>query len=130
MTIAQLIDQLKSDLSSNQECMFITRWQATASSRHDYDPETFVFCEIIIAKENKRSIIRLSGGRIKSDEVPCFLTIDVLHIIFRNPSYPNIHKQENKFKTIFNGYLTNDGKESEFSYPMLLGILNSINGFF
>jgi hypothetical protein len=130
MTITTLTEKLKTELLSNKQALLITEWQSTASARHEFDPETYVFCEIITAEKNKRNIIRISGSRILEQTVPLFITIDVLHTIFRSPSHPNMYTQETTSKTVFKGYLTHDGKESEFSYPLLLGILNNVDGFF
>jgi hypothetical protein len=130
MNHKKFIDKIQSDFILDKNALLISDWQSTKQSSHEYDPETYVFCEIITAKNNKRNIIRLSASNIKNDEIPPSIIIDVLNVIFRGPSHPNIYKQENCFKTIFNGYLSNDGKDSELSFPLLLSLLNNIEGFF
>lgn len=126
----ELIEKLKTDYIADAEAMIISRMQPMAMSSHDYDPETFVFCEIIIAFESKRNIIRISGKKFKEDNMPNYINIQAMQIVFRSPSHPNIESHSTDFKNIFSGYMTNDGKDSEFSYPLLLALLTSTNSFF
>ena len=130
MNHEEFINKIKSDFVGDNQALIISDWQSTSQSRHEYDPETYVFCEIMTVYSNKRNIIRISASRFKNGEIPSFICIDVLHVIFRSPSHPNIYKQQNEFKTVFNGYLTDDGKDSQFSFPLLLVLLNNIDGFF
>ena len=130
MTQVELIEKLKKDYLVDEETMIISRMQPMAKSNHDFDPETFVFCEIITAFENRRNIIRLSGSRFADGHIPNYVTLEIMQIIFRSPGHPNIHSQVNDFKNAFTGYLTNDGKDSEFSYTLFLSLLKNINGFF
>jgi len=130
MTQDELIEKLKADYIGDKEAIIISRFQSMAKSRHEYDRETFVFCEIITAIDNVRNIIRISGCDFKGGQIPKYINIDAMKIIFRSPSHPNIYTKEHDFKNVFNGYMTNDGKDSEFSYPLLLALLNNINSFF
>jgi|LakMenE18May11ns_1017448.scaffolds.fasta_scaffold9355497_2 hypothetical protein len=128
MTHAELIENLQKDFVANKNAMIIPDWQATASQNHIYDRETYVFCEIITAIRNKRNIIRISSSSIKSDKIPSFVKIDVLNVRFKNPDYPNMNEQRTEYKTIFKGNLSDEN--NDFSYPLLLSMLNSVEGFF
>ena len=130
MTHSEFIDKINSDFIGDKKALLITDWQSTVKSKHEYDPETYVFCEVITAIKNKRNVIRISAYGFKNEAIPTYINIDVLRVVFRSPSHPNIYNQETTFKTIFNGYMTNDGKNSEFSFQLLMGFLNSIEGFF
>lgn len=130
MTVKEFNKRIEEEYSGGKKTLIINELQPTASSKHEYDPETYVFCEIITVNNNKRYIVRMSACRIKDGQIPNFITIDAIQIIFRSPSHSNIYKQEIANKNIFHGYMTNDGKDSTFSFPLLLGILNSVEGFF
>ena len=130
MTHKEFIEKIKSDFIGDKPALLISNLQSTKQSTHEYDPETYVFCEIITANCNRRHIIRISASRFDKNEIPLHISIDVMEIIFRSPSHPNIYKQQTAFKTVFSGHVTNEGEVPEFSYPFLLGLLNNIDGFF
>lgn len=130
MSHEDLINKLKEDCIGDNEAIIISLMQSMAKSKHEYDSETYVFCELITAAHNRRNIIRISGNKFKDDQIPNYINIDAMHIIFRSPGHPNICSQVHDFKTIFSGYMTNDGIDSEFSYPLLLALLKNMNSFF
>jgi hypothetical protein len=130
MTHEELIENLKKDYATNRDVLIIPRWQSKKMSTHQYDSETYVFCEIITSVNCKRNIIRVSATHFKGDQLPNYIHIEGMHIIFRSPDYPNIHTQVHQFKKIYSGYMTNDGKDSEFSYPLFLALLNNVDNFF
>jgi hypothetical protein len=130
MTHKEFIERIKSDFIGEKPALLISNLQSTKQSTHEYDPETYVFCEIITANYDRRHIIRISASRFDKNEIPSHISIDVMEIIFRSPSHPNIYKQQTAFKKIFSGYVTNNGEASEFSFTFLLGVLNNIDGFF
>ena len=130
MTQNELIEKLKVDYIGDKEAIILSSMQSMAKSRHEYDPETYVFCEIITAIGNRRNIIRISGSRFKNDQIPKYINIQAMHIMFRSSGHPNIPSYVHDFKNVFEGYMTNDGKDSEFSYSLLLALLKNINSFF
>ena len=130
MTIKEFNKRIEEEYLMGKKALVIHEFQSTASSKHEYDPETYVFCEIITVNNNKRHVIRISASRFKDGQIPTFIIIDAIQVIFRSPSHPNIYKQEIAQKNIFHGYMTDDGKDSTFSFPLLLGILNNVEGFF
>ena len=70
MTQNELIEKLKVDYIGDKEAIILSSMQSMAKSRHEYDPKTYVFCEIITAIGNRRNIIRISGSRFKNDQIP------------------------------------------------------------
>jgi hypothetical protein len=128
MTHTELIENLQKDFITNKNAIIIPDWQSTASSKNQYDKETYVFCEIITAINNKRNIIRISSSRISKDKIPTNLKIDILNVRFKSPDYPNMNEQRTEYKTIFKGNLSDEN--NNFSYPLFLSLLNSVEGFF
>lgn len=130
MTVKEFNKRIEDDYLVGKKALVINELQSTASSKHEYDPEIYVFCEIITVNNNKRHIVRISASRFRDGQIPTFITIDAIQIIYRSPSHPNIYKQEIAHKNIFHGYMTDNGKDSAFSFPLLLGVLNNVDGFF
>ena len=58
------------------------------------------------------------------------INIDVLNVIFRSDSHPNIYELKNCIKAFFYGYLSINGKDPELSFTLLEELLNNIEGFF
>jgi hypothetical protein len=130
MTHLEFIEKIKTEFLINNNCMIISDWQLTSSNQNDYVKDNIVFCEIITTNENKRNIIRISSSAITKEKIPAFIKIDVLNVIYRSPSHPNIPSHEIKHKIVFNGKHSSSDTKNEFSYPVFIGLLNCIEGFF
>jgi hypothetical protein len=130
MTHQEFVEKMKSEFIQESDMLFLPDWQHIETPRYDFQPDNFVFCEIITAFENKRNIIRISSSKIKKEKIPASLKIDVINIKFKSPSHPNIGKHEIMSETIFDGTLSEKDNPDEFSFPLLVALLKNIEGFF
>ncbi len=130
MTHLDFIEKISSELLYIKNSTIISDFQYTYSNQNDYVKDNVVFCEIIYMNNNKRYIIRISSSAISKEKIPAFVKIDVLNVIYRSSSHPNINNYEIKHKTIFNGNLISSESKNEFSFPVFIGLLNCIEGLF
>lgn len=130
MTHLDFIEKINSELLYIKNTTILSEFQFISSNQNDIVNDNIVFCEIIYVKENKRYIIRISSSAISKDKIPVFIKIDVLNVIYRSPSNPNISNFEIRHKIIFNGNLISPESPYEFSFPVFIGLLNCLEGLF